>query len=173
MTRVRKRQAVAAIAVAATLIAACLWNRRQDTRRIQTESAAAAAQRTLPVHNLVRIERSRPKLQDSAPVSPPARRDEAGDDGATDWAVIAATYREYEAAESRASELRRQMSNCACAVYPERGEGSKYYVLLGSGFKRPDAYRLRERALVSGLPADTYVTRIDSGKMRARSTDPR
>jgi cell division protein FtsN len=77
----------------------------------------------------------------------------------TDWAVVAAIYRQYEAAERRAAKL-EDLNGIRPSVHPAKGEGSKYMVVLGSGLTRAKAEELRARATNAGMPADTYVTRL-------------
>ena len=43
-------------------------------------------------------------------------------------------------------------------MFPEKGQGSKYMVVLGSGLTRTKAEELRIQATAAGLPSDTYVT---------------
>lgn len=76
------------------------------------------------------------------------------------WAVVAAIYSEYSAADRRSRSIREQTPEFDTAVFPERGKGQKYMVLLGSGLARAEADRLRNKAIGRGLPRDTYVTKI-------------
>lgn len=77
----------------------------------------------------------------------------------TNWAVVAAIYRDYDAAGRRAQDITASSTQKA-TVYPKRGEGSKYMVVLGSGLTRPQADQLRQQALNAGMPDDTYVTKL-------------
>ena len=77
--------------------------------------------------------------------------------GGTNWAVVAAIYREYDAAERRARSMAAD-PKFRPTVFPEKGQGSKYMVVLGSGLTRAKAEELRVEATNAGLPADTYVT---------------
>jgi len=81
-------------------------------------------------------------------------------DRISDWSVIAATLNDWDAADRRARSLRAQWEQCDCKVYPPRGQGGKYFVLLGSGLGRNDADRLRDTATAAGMPPDTYVTKL-------------
>ena len=74
----------------------------------------------------------------------------------TNWAVVAAIYNKYEAAEQRA----RTVNGFHATVFPSKGEGSKYMVLLGSGLTYANARTLRDQVTAAGLPADTYVTKL-------------
>lgn len=77
----------------------------------------------------------------------------------TNWAVVAAIYRDYDAADRRAQDITASSTQKA-TVYPKRGEGSKYMVVLGSNLTQPQAEQLREQALNAGMPGDTYVTKL-------------
>jgi hypothetical protein len=79
--------------------------------------------------------------------------------GGTDWAVIAAIYKEYEAAERRARKV-MDSTSFDPTVFPAKGQGSKYMVVIDSGLTHIKALELRGRALAAGLPTDTYVTRL-------------
>jgi hypothetical protein len=74
----------------------------------------------------------------------------------TNWAVVAAIYNKYEAAEQRA----RTVNGFQATVFPAKGTGSKYMVLLGSGLTYANARALRDQATAAGLPSDTYVTKL-------------
>lgn len=81
----------------------------------------------------------------------------------TDWAVVAAIYKDYEAAERRARGV-MDSTSFDPTVFPAKGRGSKYMVVVASGLTHAKAMQLRERALAAGLPADTYVTRLAAGQ---------
>jgi hypothetical protein len=85
-------------------------------------------------------------------------------DSNTDWALIAATYKSYEAAQRRANSLRAEYGGCACSVYPRKGEGQNYYVIVGSNLTREAADQKLEQARTAGLPEDSYVTRLVARK---------
>jgi hypothetical protein len=74
----------------------------------------------------------------------------------TNWAVVAAIYSKYDAAEQRA----RSVNGFHATVFPAKGEGSKYMVLLGSGLTYENARAIRDQATAAGLPSDTYVTKL-------------
>jgi hypothetical protein len=83
--------------------------------------------------------------------------------GGTDWAVVMAIYKDYDAAQRRASNI-AQGTAFKASVYPPDGGASKYMVVLESGLTYGKAKTVRDRAVSGGLPADTYVTRL----LRAR-----
>jgi hypothetical protein len=89
--------------------------------------------------------------------------------GKGNWAVIAATYRDFDAAQKRGEALRRQFAQCECSVYPAKGEGRRYYVLVGAGMAKPAADDLQRRARASRFPSDTYVTLLGDDGTRARA----
>jgi hypothetical protein len=81
----------------------------------------------------------------------------------TDWAVVAAIYKEYETAQRRARKV-MDSTSFDPTVFPAKGQGSKYMVVVDSGLTHAKATEIRERALAAGLPADTYVTRLTAGQ---------
>ena len=76
------------------------------------------------------------------------------------WAVVAATYGNFNGAEKRAAEIRKR-ARLQAHVFPAAGEGRLYFVVLGSGLSQDAAERLRRHALALGAPRDTYVTKLD------------
>lgn len=76
------------------------------------------------------------------------------------WAVIAAAYSDYDGAARRAVRLRDRWKHGTPSVFPEKGKGSRYLVVLGSAASQKEAERLRAKARASGMPGDTYVTRL-------------
>lgn len=81
-------------------------------------------------------------------------------DNSTDWAVIAATYKSFTAAQNRARQLKAVYGDCSCSVYPAEGMGNNYYVVVGGRLTREAADARRGRAVDAGLPVDTYVTKL-------------
>ena len=77
------------------------------------------------------------------------------------WAVIAATYASFDAAEKRATQIRKRAPRLEPHVFPRAGQSKLYFVVLGSGLNRDEAERLRRTALALGAPRDTYVTKLD------------
>jgi len=109
------------------------------------------------------------RVPSPAPAPPPKstgeiQRARTGDynstDKGTDWSVVAATLNDWDAADRRAQSLRSQWRQCDCKVYPPRGQGEKYFVVLGMDLGRNDADRLRDAATAAGMPPDTYVTKL-------------
>jgi hypothetical protein len=77
----------------------------------------------------------------------------------SDWAVVAAIYNNYEAAERRAREIEKRWKGDV-TVFPAKGEGRRYMVVVGTATTRQDAERLLTQGRSLGLPRDTYVTKI-------------
>jgi hypothetical protein len=77
-----------------------------------------------------------------------------------DWAVVAAIYRDYDAAANRARTIAQQWRRTNVEVFPPEGQGRRYMVVLASGLSRDDAERVQRQAQSAGLPRDTYVTRL-------------
>ena len=75
------------------------------------------------------------------------------------WAVVAAIYKDYDAAAKRARSMGADVK-FRPTVFPEKGQGNKYMVLIGSGLTRAKAEELKIRAAAAGFPSDMYVTRL-------------
>jgi hypothetical protein len=82
------------------------------------------------------------------------------------WAVVAAIYRDYDAAAKRARSIAQRWSESKVEVFPARGEGRRYLVTLGMELPKAAADKLRNRAVSAGLPGDTYVTKITASAGR-------
>lgn len=90
------------------------------------------------------------------PATPPAPPKVRGGD----WSVVAAIYRDYDAAHRRAASIAKSWKSATPSVYPAERNARKYMVVLGSGLSREEAERLRAAALAAGMPPDSYVTRL-------------
>ena len=120
-----------------------------------------------------------PEETPPAPAQPPSQRMESAGDpsreqersrsGGSDWAVIAATYKSFGAAQRRANSLKAAFGECTCSVFPRDGEGQNYYVVVASNLTEEAAELAQKRAIGAGLPEDTYVTRI--APKRAETSD--
>lgn len=75
------------------------------------------------------------------------------------WAVVAAIYKDYDSAAKRARSMGAD-AKFSPTVFPEKGQGNKYMVLVGSGLTRAKAEDLKIRATAAGFPSDMYVTRL-------------
>jgi len=95
------------------------------------------------------------------PVTPPVSKPSAFSPApAGTWGIIAATYKNREAAERRVVDLKKRYPACDCSVFPPEGNNANYYVLAGSSNSRLGAERIRQQAARAGLPRDMYVTRL-------------
>jgi len=139
-------------ALAALSIGLVLWN--------ASDSDSTAARSKPPEAAKVNPPEPEPKIVDArpSPFEPKARAQVKAAEG--DWAVVAATYSSYSAAEHRAQSLVKQSPRLHAQVYPKGGDGNRFYVLLGSGMTRDEAERVRDSARHSGAPGDTYVTKL-------------
>jgi hypothetical protein len=90
----------------------------------------------------------------------PSREQERSRSSGSDWGVIAATYKSFDAAQRRAKSMKDVFGDCTCSVYPRNGEGQNYYVVVASNLTQEAAEVAQKRAIAAGLPEDTYVTRI-------------
>jgi hypothetical protein len=161
----RKRLQFVAAALAVAVLLAVIWqSRRPDTPEPSPSPVAAKQQEVRPSPVVPSETASQPRTSPPAVTTPPPVP--TAQPGG--WAVIAAAYRSYEAAEKRADALRRQWKQCDCSVFPEKGAGRTYYVVVGSGMTKGAANQLQRQARASRLPSDSYVTRLGDGGTRAR-----
>lgn len=158
-------------AVAAGLIAGYVYVGRPSHQQPQTTRAAAAApEQPVPApadaRPVVKPAPGRavdtpPGRAADAPPAAPHHRAAGVSEAKGSWAVIAATYSSFNAAEKRAAALRNMSSRLHPHVFPRDGEGRRYYVVLGSSLTQDAAHRLRALATSLGAPKDTYVTKLD------------
>lgn len=133
---------------------------------VPISSSGPSAQTPLPDEKpspvAERIDTIPKKRIESQPEAPAEQRVSSieSTDKTTDWAVIAATHNTWESASRRADSLKSQWTECNCKVFPDKGENTKYFVIVGSGLQRHDADRLRDKAASAGFPDDTYVTKL-------------
>jgi hypothetical protein len=76
------------------------------------------------------------------------------------WAVIAATYGSYNSAQKRADRIHQRSPKLNPRVYPDEGQGRRYYILLGSGMSQSEAENLLRTARRLGAPGDSYATKL-------------
>lgn len=72
------------------------------------------------------------------------------------WHVIVYTFNHQEQAQHRAEAMAAQHQDLQPQVFSPTG-GAPYFVALGGGMSRRDAYFLRNKARAAGLPQDTYM----------------
>jgi SPOR domain len=117
---------------------------------------------TEPVTVVAPAPRPSPATRQPAPVSiegaSARKKPETPSASRGSWAVIAAAYRSYGSAQSRAQQIARKAPRLRPRVYPPAGRGNLYYVVLGSGMTQREAEVLRRNARQAGAPRDTYVT---------------
>jgi hypothetical protein len=77
------------------------------------------------------------------------------------WAVIAATYYTFKDAQKRANRLRKESPGLHPHVFPPDGQGTHYFIVLGSGLSQDAAQRLLRTVREQGAPSDCYVTKLD------------
>ena len=79
------------------------------------------------------------------------------------WAVVAATYGNFNAAEARAKKIGEKSPKLQVRVYPaQEVKGNRYFVVLGSAQNKDGAEKIRRLAKQQGAPRDTYVTKLKS-----------
>lgn len=162
MSRLSRGRLVLAGSVLAVIFTVLLLiSRRSPSAVLPVRSAVVELKRPSQIAANIDLY-SAPVPQPPPPVAKMVRdsASRSDDTGTEDWAVVSAIYRDYEAAERRARSFASQWRSTKPKVFPPRGEGAKYMVVLGSGLTLPAAERLRDEARDAGLPEDTYVTRI-------------
>jgi serine/threonine protein kinase len=154
-------------AVAAGLLAAYLFIGKTAPQQPKPARTATAAPppRTVPAPtpvNVRPVEKPSPaRVVDSHAAAPVRQRATPAADAKESWAVIAATYNNFSAAEKRAAALRELSPRLHAHVFPREGAGKRYYVVLGSNLTQDAAQKLRELATSLGAPKDSYVTKLD------------
>jgi hypothetical protein len=93
-------------------------------------------------------------------VAPPLERTGTSTGSQSNWAVIAATYANREAAEKRAAQIVKRSPRLHAHVFTPAGGARKSYIVLGSGLTKQEAERLRGTARQAGAPGDSYVTKL-------------
>ena len=73
------------------------------------------------------------------------------------WKVIVYTYRRQDQAQHKADEINQAHPDLEASVFAPKGSGEPYLVTLGGSMNGAQAFRMRTKALSSGLPLDTYV----------------
>jgi len=163
------RVAIAAGAVVAAVLALVAYrSTRESTAAPQAEQRVAVVKET-PAFEKPSPARSAEKTKPGRKVAPvPAAvpgqttdRARTRTETGGSWAVIAATYNSFPAAQGRAGRLAAQAPGLRPEVYPPEGSGKRYYVVLGSGMSREEAERLLETARQKGAPRDVYVTKLN------------
>ncbi len=76
------------------------------------------------------------------------------------WSVIVAAYGSREAAEKRMHSMGRQWPKFSASVQDQKTDRARYLVVLGQDLSEADAEALRQRAVRSGLPQDTYIKKL-------------
>ena len=76
------------------------------------------------------------------------------------WSVIVAAYVSREAAEKRMRTLANKWRNFNLSVLEQHSEKAAYMVVLGENLSEDAAESLRQRAVNSGLPRDTYIKKM-------------
>lgn len=152
------------IACVVVLVLGLVALRAWQNHRATVAHASEAARRPNPIPVAEPPATATPRSVKPAPAAPVAPRQSAAPpsraSASGDWAVIAAIYRDYDAAERRARAMASDWDHGTPSVFPQRGQGRQYMVVLASGITAREAERIRELARESGLPRDTYVTKL-------------
>ncbi len=92
----------------------------------------------------------------ASPATPVANPAPAGGEERGVWHVIVYTFNHQEQAQHRAEIMGARYGAMQPQVFTPTG-GAPYFVTLGGGMNRRDAYFLRNKAREAGLPQDTYM----------------
>jgi hypothetical protein len=133
-----------------------------QTQAVKPAPVPAQPRETKPVQHETQFAKreTQPAEQPRPRTEQEADRRSAAVEPVNSWAVIGAAYGSYGAAQHRASNVQKLLEKAKVHVFPNDGKGSMYYVVLGSGMTKAEAERLRDRAIRSGAPRDSYVTKI-------------
>lgn len=109
------------------------------------------------------VQKAPPVAQKPSPMPPsPAQKEPSP--AAHGWFVVVASYAREADARQEAQNLGRRFPQFKLSVFPPSPIDTHYVVILGSGLSEQGAESLRQRAVSSGLPADTYIKKYQSPK---------
>ena len=74
-----------------------------------------------------------------------------------DWRVVLFTFNRKQDADTRAAALVAQHPDLDARVFSPTGDTGPYLVVVGGPVTRAEAMRVRQQALRSGMPRDTYI----------------
>lgn len=83
-----------------------------------------------------------------------------GRPGAAVWSVIVAAYTSREPAEKRSRSMARRWPNFKWSVSQQQAGKTYYLVVIAQNLSEDEAATLRDRAVSSGLPRDTYIKKL-------------
>ena len=141
---IRQRWPVFTLALVA-IVAIVVFLARRDTA--PSNAAPLAPVAVPPVQHVPPVQQAVPPVRQARP---PA------------WAVIAATYSSFDAAQKRAHKLQQHSRGLKAHVDPPKGHGNRYYVVLGSASSSSAARQMRKRLVRMGAPRDSYVTLLST-----------
>lgn len=127
-------------------------------RKKEPISAASPAP-TVVVREAPRVT---PSIATPVEPAPPRPREVSAVSGAGKggWSVIVAAYGSQAAAEKRAHSMAAKWSGFHLSVLERQRERARYLVVLGDHLSQDEARALKERAVHSGLPRDTYIKKL-------------
>jgi hypothetical protein len=80
------------------------------------------------------------------------------------WFVVVASYTREPDAAKEARDLSRSFPQFRPSVFPPSAIDTHYLVIIGSGLSADGAESLRQRAVVAGLPPDTYIKKYPASR---------
>lgn len=73
------------------------------------------------------------------------------------WFVISGSHFTKEAAQKQADKINSSGKRLTAEVYEPFGKTRYYAVVIGAGLSKEEALLVRQKALLGGLPKDTYL----------------
>jgi hypothetical protein len=115
--------------------------------------AAQVEPKPSPAKPIAKPENVRPApLRAAVPAATP---EAAG--GKKVWRVVAYTYHRQDQAQHKANEVNQAHPDLHATVFSPNGDPNHFLVVLGGATDSRGAFAMRDKAIHSGLAADTYV----------------
>ncbi len=146
----------AAVAVALLLLLSWLLFRPKAAPHTNAPGGTAASQSPAPQALAPARKPSADRLAPNQP-QPASVAGAAGSGTRSAWRVIVYTYRRQDQAEQKVEEINREHPDLAASVFSPKEGSEPYLVILGGPMDRGGAFKMRDKALKTGLPADTYA----------------
>jgi hypothetical protein len=125
------------------------------SRSSQAGNAPVPGSQNVGPPDAVMRRQTAPVLPKPTPFEPASRP--AAKVGGSGWFVVVASYAREADAAQEAGALNRRFPQFKLAVFPPSAIDTHYLVIVGSGLSEERAEALRQRAVASGLPPDTYI----------------
>ena len=124
------------------------------------EPAPLSVAPTVQVREAPRVAQSHPVTVEQAPPPRPQQIRAVSGGSKGGWSVIVAAYGAQAPAEKRAHSMAAKWPAFHVTVLERQRERARFLVVLGDRLSEDEAKALKERAVRSGLPRDTYIKRL-------------